>query len=80
MDEPFSIIAEACLNGDSGREIHWPAKTWSILNLLIFQVRILPVKRWETIPLLSKINAITFKADNFVTKHIYTPGPFRKVY
>jgi hypothetical protein len=37
-DEPFSIVAEACVNGEHGREIRWPAKTWSILNLLIFQV------------------------------------------
>jgi hypothetical protein len=39
-DEPFSIVAEACVNGEHGREIRWPAKTWSILNLLIFQVSI----------------------------------------
>lgn len=37
-DHPFSIVAETCARGDEGREIQWPAKTWSILNLLIFQV------------------------------------------
>ena len=38
-DEPFSIVAEACVNGERARQIRWPAKTWSILNLLIFQVK-----------------------------------------
>ena len=40
-DEPFSIVAEACVNGERARKIGWPAKTWSVLNLLIFQVGIL---------------------------------------
>jgi hypothetical protein len=38
-DQPVAIVSEACLNGDKGREILWPAKTWSIFTLLIFQVR-----------------------------------------
>jgi hypothetical protein len=37
-DTPVAIVSEACLNGDNGREILWPAKTWSIITLLIFQV------------------------------------------
>ena len=43
-DLPVAIVSEACLNGVNARPINWPAKTWSILTLLIFQVRILIIK------------------------------------
>ena len=43
-DLPVAIVSEACFNGVNARPINWPAKTWSILTLLIFQVRILIIK------------------------------------
>jgi hypothetical protein len=38
LDEPLSILSETCLNGDAGRDVGWPAKAWSIVTLVIFQV------------------------------------------
>jgi hypothetical protein len=40
MDHPMSILSETCLNGDEGREVHWPARAWSIITLVIFQVQL----------------------------------------
>ena len=38
LDDPLSILSETCLYGDEGREVNWPAKAWSIVTLVIFQV------------------------------------------
>jgi hypothetical protein len=37
LDEPFAFVAESCIIGKEARPIKWPAKTWSVLNLLVFQ-------------------------------------------
>ena len=36
---PFAIVAEVCVNGERARSTGWPALTWSLLNLIIFQVQ-----------------------------------------
>jgi hypothetical protein len=41
LDQPLSILSETCLSGDHGREVYWPAKAWSIVTLVIFQVSII---------------------------------------
>jgi hypothetical protein len=38
LDKPLSILSETCLFGAEGREVNWPAKAWSIVTLVIFQV------------------------------------------
>lgn len=39
LDIPLSILSETCLHGDEGRIVGWPAKTWSIATLIVFQVK-----------------------------------------